>query len=786
MPAITRRHVLLGGLGAAGAFVVGWSMLPVRSRLSGAAALRTRGSQVAMNGWVKISADDAVTVMVSQAEMGQGVHTGLAMLLAEELDADWNRVRVEQSTLDAIYNNQVAIVEALPFAPDDHSVARRVLTHLTEKIVREIPGLLVTGGSSSIRDQWLPLREAGAAARAMLRAAAADAWQLPAGECRTEAGHVWHPSGKRASYGELAPRAARQSVPARIELKDPSRYRLIGKPLRRLDSAPKLDGSAQFGFDARPEGLLYARMTMCPTIGGKLARFDASAAQRLPGVRHIVALPPVAGGLGTVGTTAGALAVIADRPFDAMRALAQIKIDWEPGAAATVSSAAIRAELQGALAKRGAKVHFEHGDADAALAAASRRISADYSVPLLAHAPMEPLNCTAQFKDGSCVLWAASQSPGFARRAVAKALGISAERVDLQVPFLGGGFGRRNASDFIVQAALLAREAGGAPVQLAWSREQDIAHDYFRPAFAARCAAGLDASGRLVAWTLTSAGSSMGAPRFMDGVTQGASDTAYAWPAARIAHQTVEAPVSLGIWRSVAHSQNAFFTECFLDEVAAAAGSDPVRFRAELLAADARHLRVLHRAAELAQWDCRAAAGARRRQAGARHRDPPQLRQRGCANRRSLRLGRAANSRAPGRLCRRLRYRRESESGAPANGKRDRVRPIGGVARRDHDRARPGPAVEFRRLCGAPHRRVSAHRDRDRRERGGARRHRRAGHAADCAGGCKRRVCADRRAPACAAAAIGAACILAAPRSRFPAACGSRVHLRAVPRWRNW
>jgi len=248
-------------------------------------------------------------------------------------------------------------------------------------------------------------------------------------------------------------------------------------------------------------------------------------------------------------------------------------------------------------------VHFECGDVDAALAAASRRISADYSVPLLAHAPMEPLNCTAQFKDGSCALWAASQSPGFARRAVAKALGIGAERVDLQVPFLGGGFGRRNASDFIVQAALLAREAGGAPVQLAWSREQDIAHDYFRPAFAARCAAGLDESGRLVAWTLTSAGSSMGAPRFMDGVTQGASDTAYAWPAARIAHQTVESAVSLGIWRSVAHSQNAFFTECFLDEVAAAAGTDPVRFRTQLLAADARHLRVLRRAAALAEWD---------------------------------------------------------------------------------------------------------------------------------------------------------------------------------------
>jgi isoquinoline 1-oxidoreductase beta subunit len=602
MPGIARRHVLLAGLGAAGALVVGWSLLPARSRLTGAAALRTQGSQVAMNGWVKISADEAITVVVSQAEMGQGVHTGLAMLLAEEIDADWDQVRVEQSTLDAIYNNQTAILDALPFAPGDHGFARRAITHIAEKIVREIPGLLVTGGSSSLRDQWRPLREAGAAARAMLLAAAADAWQLPAAACRTDSGQVWHPSGRRASYGELAPRAARLAVPSRIELKDPSRYRLIGKPLRRIDSAPKIDGSAQFSLDARPDGLLYARMVMCPTQGGKVARFDARVAQQAPGVRQIVALPPIPGGLGTVGTTAGAVAVIADRPFEAIQALAQIQVDWDPGAAAAVSSAGIHAQLQRALGQPGAKVHFEHGDAAAALAAASRRIRADYAVPFLAHAPMEPLNCTAQFRDGKCTLWAASQSPGLARRAVAKQLGIDADQIELRVPFLGGGFGRRNASDFIVQAALLARAARGAPVQLAWSREQDIAHDYFRPAFAARCEAGLDARGRLVAWTLTSAGSSMGAPGFMDGVTQGASDTAYAWPAARIAHQTVESAVSMGIWRSVAHSQNAFFTECFLDEVAAAAGSDPVGFRSALLGGEARHLRVLRRAAELAEW----------------------------------------------------------------------------------------------------------------------------------------------------------------------------------------
>ncbi len=602
MAAIARRHFILGGMGAAGALVVGWSLMPVRARLNGARPLQVDASQVALNGWVKISADESITVIVSQAEMGQGVHTGLAMLLAEELDADWDRVQVEQSTLDAIYNNHTASGESLPCPPEERGFPRRAIGHTARKIVREIPGLQITGGSSSIRDQWLPLREAGAAARAMLVAAAADVWQLPPSECRTERGQVWHQSGKRASYGSLARQAAKRPVSARVELKAASSFTMIGTPLRRIDSAAKVDGTALFGLDVRPTGLLYARMSMCPTQGGRLATYDATAALGMPGIRKVVALEPVPGGLGAVGMTAGALAVIADRPFQAIQALEQIKIEWDHGAAASVSSAAIIGELRRSLSNGGARVHYARGDVDAALAAAAKTLRADYSVPFLAHATMEPMNCTAQLKDGACTIWAASQSPGFARRAVAKALRIDASRIDLRVPYLGGGFGRRNCSDFIVQAAALARETGGAPVQLAWSREQDMMHDYFRPAFAARCEAGIDAAGRIVAWKLTSSGSSMGAPPFMDGVTRGASDTAYAWPAVEVAHHTIESPVSMGIWRSVAHSQNAFFMESFIDEIAAAAGEDPVTLRASLLAADPRHLRVLRRAAELAQW----------------------------------------------------------------------------------------------------------------------------------------------------------------------------------------
>jgi len=603
MPAIARRHFLLGGIGAAGALVVGWSLMPVRGRLIGARPLPVEPAQVAMNGWVKISADDSITVMVSQAEMGQGVHTGLAMLLAEEMDADWEHVRVEQSTFDAIYNNQTAIVDSLAFGSADRGYAQRAIVHIAQKIVREIPGLLITGGSSSIRDQWLPLREAGAAARAMLLAAAAETWQVPLGECRTERGRVCHQSGKQSAYGSLAAQAARLAVPARLELKAPRAFTMIGKPMRRIDTGAKVDGTAQFGLDVRPAGLLYARMTMCPTLGGRPARYDAAAALTMPGVRKIVALEPVSGGLGSVGSTAGAVAVIADRPFQALQALEKVVIAWDHGAAASVSSAAIAAELKRSLSSDGGKVHHAHGDVDAALATAFKTVRADYSVPFLAHATMEPMNCTAQLKNGACTIWAASQSPGFARHAVAGLLRIDASRIELRVPYLGGGFGRRNCSDFIVQAAALARETDGAPVQLAWSREQDMTHDYFRPAYAARCEAGVDAAGRIIAWKLTSSGSSLGAPAIMDGVTEGASDTAYAWPAAQVAHHSIESAVTVGIWRSVAHSQNAFFTECFIDEVAAATDQDPIALRASLLAGDARHLRVLRRVAELAQWD---------------------------------------------------------------------------------------------------------------------------------------------------------------------------------------
>jgi len=602
MPPLNRRRFILGTAGTAGALVVGWLATPTRDRLSPSTPLATKPGQSALNGWVKVSNDNTVTIVMSQAEMGQGTHTGLAMLLADEMDADWGQVKCEQSTLDAIYNNQAAILGAL-IAPDDHGYLSRVTTHLVGKVMREIPGLLGTGGSSSLTDQWRPMREAGASARAMLIATAAKHWSVPAHECHADSGRVLHVTGRSISFGELASAAALLDLPKDVTLKQPGQFKLIGRPLRRLDNAAKLNGSAIFGIDVLAPGLLYASITMCPTMGGRVANFDATAARALPGVRTVVALDPVAGSNLLPGTTAGAVAVIADTPFRAMRALDALKIEWQHGIASALSSRSLFDELRHSLDTQKGKVHFECGDVGAAMKSAAKIIEAEYQVPFLAHATMEPMNCTVQFEDGAATVWAPTQAAGFASKAVAKVLGIKQAKVEVKVPYLGGGFGRRYYTDFIVQAAMLARETRGVPVQLLWSREQDMSHDYYRPAYVSRCKAAFDTQGKLTAWATTSAGSSMGALSLLYNTADGAADTGYVFTNARVAHQAVESAVSIGIWRSVAHSQNAFFTECFVDECAVAAARDPVAFRAELLNGNSRHLRVLQRAAELARWD---------------------------------------------------------------------------------------------------------------------------------------------------------------------------------------
>ena len=612
-----RRHFVLASLGGGAALTVGWAVLPTRQRLEPAQPLPTAPGQQALNGWVKIGADDRVTVVMAKSEMGQGVHTGLAMVLADELDADWSQVVIEHSLVDKIYNNLATVVDGLPFHPDDDGTLKQLAGWLTAKAMREV-GVMMTGGSSSLKDLWLPMREAGASARAMLVAAAAAAWGVPAAEVRVQAGVLSHASGKRARFGDMAAAAATQALPDAPVLKTAAQFTLIGKPLPRLEAAAKATGQAVFGIDVVLPSMLYATVTMCPTLGGKVKSMDGAAALKLPGVKQVLAVDGFHGG------TAG-VAVVADTPWHALQAIKAVAVTWDDAVpAATFSSAQALAQFSQALDSEDGFAYFSTGGVQAAMATAAKTVSAEYSAPFLAHATMEPQNCTVLFKDGRATVWAPTQVPGLARRAAALALGIDAELVEVKVQLLGGGFGRRLDVDFVGQAAAIAKavaQAGSAvPVQTFWTREEDTRHDFYRPAAVSRFKAGLDAGGRVVALHNVSAGPAIvpqmlarlfGLPKGLlnqgpdKTASEGAFDQPYEWPAARIAHHTVDVPVPVGLWRAVGHSHQAFFKESFVDELAHAAGQDPVRFRAALLQGHprhSRHLAVLQRAAALAGW----------------------------------------------------------------------------------------------------------------------------------------------------------------------------------------
>ena len=618
----TRRKFLLGTAAVAAtgtALVVGWGLLPVRQRLQTGQPLPTTAGQQAFNGWVKIGADDMVTVMVPKSEMGQGVHTALAMVLADELDADWDRVRTEHPPLDPIYNNLATVVDGLPFHPDDDGRLKRLAGHLTAKTMREI-GLQVTGGSSSIKDLWEPMRSAGASARAMLVTAAAQAWDVPAAECQVAKGVVTHAASQRSlRFGELAERAAKLPLPEAPVRKTAAQFSLIGQPMRRREAASKHDGSARFGIDTLQPGQRFASVLLCPTLGGTVASFDAQAALALPGVQQVVQVPPLHGGTGGV-------AAIAATPWQAMAAAKAVVVQWTPGPAAALSSAGISQQLKAQLAADEGFAHFKRGDPAAALQQAARTLQAEYSAPLLAHATLEPQNCTVLYtpdaKDGPrATVWAPTQVPGLGRWAAAQALGLDSDQVAMNVTLLGGGFGRRLEVDFIAQAAHVAKALPGVPVQTFWSREQDSTHDFYRPPCVARYQAGFDSQGRLTAWVAASAGPSIvqqflgrqfGLPGSGPDKTtaEGAFDQPYAWPAARISHAIVPLPVPVGFWRSVGHSHQAFFKESFVDEAAHVAGQDPLAFRLALLQGHPRHAAVLQRAADKAGWGQPLAAAA--------------------------------------------------------------------------------------------------------------------------------------------------------------------------------
>ena len=362
----TRRKFILGTLGVAGALAIGWGVMPPRQRLTTAEPLPTGEGEVAFNGWVKIARDGTVTVTLAKSEMGQGVVTGLCMLLAEELDADWSRVRWQQSPIDKIYNNISTVVDGLPVHPDTDNLVLDAVKWLTAKTMREV-GVMMTGGSSSVKDLWLPMRQAGAAARQMLVAAAAAQWGIAAAECSTENGEVIAPDGRRLAYGALAAAAAQQAMPSSPTLKSPERFKLIGRPTRRIDTPGKIDGSARFGIDALPDGLLYASVKMCPTLGGRAERHDDAAARQRRGVKAVVAVPPLKGGTGGV-------AVIADHPWRARQAADALDVTWDHGELATFSSSAALEQIAQAARTEKGFAFYETGEVDAALARAAQRI----------------------------------------------------------------------------------------------------------------------------------------------------------------------------------------------------------------------------------------------------------------------------------------------------------------------------------------------------------------------------------------------------------------------------
>lgn len=597
---LSRRGFLLGGVLAGGSLLVGWGLQPPRQRLHTASPLAL-GDAVALNGWIAIAPDGTVSVVVPRSEMGQGVHTALPMLVAEELDVSLDAVRIAQAPIDKIFANLTVLRENLPFHPDDAGSTRQGAQWLMAKLGREL-GIMFTGGSTSVKDAWLPMREAGAVARAMLLKAAGEQWKTPVARLRTEDGFVLHPDGRRAGYGALAGEAARVGAGidgGDVRLKAPREFRLIGKPVPRLDSRAKADGSARFGIDARVPGMVYAAVKMAPTVGATLAGFEGAAVAAMPGVLQVLALP----GMPDERTGAGAgVAVVAASWWQARQAAQALPVTWNEGGSAGLSTASVFADFARALDEESGYVYHEAGSQD--VQGAAMTVTAEYRAPFLAHAAMEPINCTAQVENGKVRLWASTQVPSVAVDVAARVAGVDRADVAIEVMLLGGGFGRRLEADMVAQAVTVAMAAGGRPVQLIWTREDDTTHDVYRPAALARFRASLDAQGGILAWDNKSASGAIGHQYFprnlgLPGVgpdkttAEGEYDMQYAIANQRIAHVIVDSPVPLGYWRSVGHSHNAFFKESFIEELAHAAQRDGVEFRRALLRDHPRALATL-------------------------------------------------------------------------------------------------------------------------------------------------------------------------------------------------
>ena len=614
-----RRNLILSGLGVTGALIVGWGVLPARSRLGKPDNMLPTEGEVALNGWIKIAKDGGVVLAMHRSDMGQGIHNALSMLVAEELNVPLKQIRLEQAGHDSIYGNVAMFVGTLPFHPlQSEGIDKPFLVHsgqwIVGKVAREL-GVNATGGSSSVKDAWEHLRLAAATAKASLCLAAADQWKVSLQDINVKDGVISHASGKSAHFGELAQAAAAQT-PRNVSLKDRIDWTLIGKPSERADVPAKTDGSAVFGMDVRLPNMLFASVVQVPQMGGTLISFDAKEALAMPGVVKCVQLSSAAG-------SAPGFAVVAKSTWHAKQAADKVKAQWAQRKEGAIDTKRIESELKEKFKSEKGFAFHEQGDAAKAESSAARMIEAQYKAPYLAHATMEPMNCTAQFKAGALEIWAPTQVPGLARAAAAKVANVSADKVKVNVTLLGGGFGRRLEADVVAQATQIAMALDGVPVQMVWSREQDMSHDFYRPMHVAQLSAALNAKGEVESLRIKSAGDAI-SPRWMSRVlpalsgpldapdkttAEGLFDLPYAFANQHMSHVSTRMGVPIGFWRSVGHSHNAFFSESFIDELAFETKQDPLAFRLSLLKQAPRYAAVLKLAAEKANWGSALPAG---------------------------------------------------------------------------------------------------------------------------------------------------------------------------------
>jgi isoquinoline 1-oxidoreductase beta subunit len=564
---LSRRTFLIAGAAVGGGLLIGVGFGAAGTASADAADL-ANSTALSPNAFVRIDPDGQVTVTMGYIEMGQGTYTSVPMLIAEELEVDLTSVRFEHAP------------------PNDKLYANPLL------------GFQVTGGSTTIRSSWEPMRRAGATARVMLVTAAASAWKVEPASCRAEKGEVIHAaSGRRVKYGALVADAAKLPVPEQVALKQAQDFKLIGTPAKRLDTPAKVNGTAQFGIDARVPGMKIATLASSPVFGGKLRSVDDSKALAVRGVLKVVRLDD-------------AVAVIADHMGAAKKGLAALDIQWDNGPNASLQTADIVRELEAAANTKAGAVARNEGDADKALAGAATRVEAVYEVPFLAHATMEPMNCTVDLRADSCELWLGSQVLTRAQAAAAQVAGLPLEKVTVHNHLLGGGFGRRLEVDYVIRAVQIAKQVG-APVKVIWTREEDMQHGMYRPYFYLRFAAGLDAQGQPVAWKNRIVGSSILArwapPLFKNGFDRDAVESAakppYALPNIFVDYVQQEPPgIPTAFWRGVGPTRNVFAVESFIDELAAAAKQDAVAYRRGLLSKNPRVKAVLELAAEKAGW----------------------------------------------------------------------------------------------------------------------------------------------------------------------------------------